>query len=56
MLGLPEGWVTGVPDIPRSAKLKALGNGVCIQQAAYALQVLLERASFVLAAPLACAA
>lgn len=36
MMGLPEGWVTGV-GIPRSAQLKALGNGVVPQQAALAL-------------------
>ena len=39
MMGLPDGWVTGV-DIPRSAQLKALGNGVVPQQAALALQLL----------------
>lgn len=41
LMGLPDGWVTGV-DIPRSAQLKALGNGVVPQQALLALQ-LLER-------------
>lgn len=40
-LGLPEGWVTGVPGLTRNQKLKALGNGVVPQQAAYALQHLL---------------
>ena len=39
MMGLPDGWVTGV-DIPRSAQLKALGNGVVPQQAALALALL----------------
>jgi DNA (cytosine-5)-methyltransferase 1 len=39
MMGLPDGWVTGV-DIPRSAQLKALGNGVVPQQAALALAML----------------
>ena len=39
MMGLPDGWVTGV-DIPRSAQLKALGNGVVKQQAALALALL----------------
>lgn len=38
-MGLPDGWVTGV-DIPRSAQLKALGNGVVPQQAALALAML----------------
>jgi DNA (cytosine-5)-methyltransferase 1 len=39
MMGLPDGWVTDV-DIPRSAQLKALGNGVVPQQAALALAML----------------
>ena len=39
MMGLPDGWVTGV-DIPRSAQLKALGNGVVPAQAALALALL----------------
>ena len=38
-MGLPDGWVTGVP-IPRNAQLKALGNGVVPQQAAMALRLL----------------
>ena len=33
MMGLPAGWVTNVPDITRSQQLKAIGNGVCPQQA-----------------------
>jgi DNA (cytosine-5)-methyltransferase 1 len=36
MMGLPEGWVTGV-DISRTAQLKILGNGVVPQQAVAAL-------------------
>jgi DNA (cytosine-5)-methyltransferase 1 len=39
LMGLPDGWVTGVP-IPRNAQLKALGNGVVPQQAAMALRLL----------------
>ena len=39
MMGLPDGWVTGV-GIPRSAQLKALGNGVVPQQALLALKLL----------------
>ena len=39
LMGLPDGWVTGV-GIPRSAQLKALGNGVVPQQAALALAML----------------
>lgn len=46
MMGLPDGWVTAVPGIPRSAQLKALGNGCVPQQAAAALRLLLERAGF----------
>jgi DNA (cytosine-5)-methyltransferase 1 len=42
MMGLPEGWVTDT-DIPRSAQLKALGNGIMPQQAALAIRLLLER-------------
>lgn len=41
MMGLDEGWVTGL-DIPRSGQLKALGNGVVPQQAEAALMHLLE--------------
>lgn len=42
-MGLPAGHVTGV-DIGRTAQLKALGNGVVPQQAAYALASMLEEA------------
>jgi DNA (cytosine-5)-methyltransferase 1 len=41
MMGLPCGWVTDVPGIPRSGQLKLLGNGVVPQQAALALEALL---------------
>ena len=37
MMGLPEGHVTGVPGLSRTAQLKLLGNGVVPQQAEYAL-------------------
>lgn len=40
MMGLPHGHVTGV-GLPRTAQLKAIGNGVCPQQAAAALGQLL---------------
>jgi DNA (cytosine-5)-methyltransferase 1 len=40
-MGLPEGWVTDV-DISDNAKLKALGNGVVPQQAAYAINMLIN--------------
>ncbi|WP_336790401.1 DNA cytosine methyltransferase [Gordonia malaquae] len=41
MMGLPEGWVTapGI-GISRAEQLKAIGNGVCPQQAAAALREL----------------
>lgn len=41
LMGLPEGHVTGVPNLTRNAQLKALGNGVVPQQAAAALTHLL---------------
>ena len=44
-MGLPEGWVTGVPGLSRNAQLKALGNGVVPQQAAVALRMLLGHAA-----------
>jgi hypothetical protein len=40
LMGLPDGWVTDVPGITRSAALKALGNGVVPHQAALALELL----------------
>ncbi len=36
----PAGWVTDT-DIPRSAQLKALGNGIVPQQAALAIRLLM---------------
>ncbi|MEE4541220.1 hypothetical protein V2S66_04465 [Streptomyces sp. V4-01] len=44
-MGLPAGHVTAVPGLSRTAQLKALGNGVVPQQAAYALRVLVDRAT-----------
>lgn len=44
LMGLSEGHVVGVPGLTRSARLKALGNGVVPQQAAAALALLVERA------------
>ena len=43
MMGLPEGWVTGVPGLSRNQQVKALGNGVVPLQAAFALESLLWR-------------
>lgn len=44
MMGLPAGWVTAVPGIPRAAQLKALGNGVVPAQGAAAYRHLIGRA------------
>lgn len=42
LMGLPAGWVTaGHLDLPRTAQLRALGNGVVPAQAAHALRLLL---------------
>ncbi|BDH08401.1 DNA cytosine methyltransferase [Streptomyces seoulensis] len=41
MMGLPAGWVTAVPGIPRKEQLKILGNGVVPQQAHHAYNLLL---------------
>lgn len=43
LMGLPAGWVTDVPGLSRADQLKAIGNGVCPQQATTALSHLLER-------------
>lgn len=32
MMGLPEGWVTDVPDVPRREQLRILGNGAVPHQ------------------------
>ncbi|MGO4143818.1 DNA cytosine methyltransferase [Paenarthrobacter sp. YAF11_1] len=42
MMGLPAGWVTGVPGVGWSEQLKACGNGVVPQQAVAALRDMLE--------------
>lgn len=49
-MGLPAGWVTGVPGLSRADMLHVLGNGVVPQQAAAALRLLLPRAAAHLAA------
>jgi DNA (cytosine-5)-methyltransferase 1 len=41
-MGLPAGWVTGVPGLGRNQQLKLLGNGVVPAQAATALRYLLS--------------
>lgn len=40
LMGLPHGWVTAIP-LPRTAQLRALGNGVVPAQAAHAVSLLL---------------
>lgn len=42
MMGLPQGWVTDI-DISRATQLRALGNGVVPQQAAYALTEIINQ-------------
>lgn len=42
LMGLPAGWVTAVPDIPRKEQLKIIGNGVVPQQAHHAYSLLLN--------------
>ncbi|MEU3622826.1 hypothetical protein AB0E54_10475, partial [Amycolatopsis coloradensis] len=43
LMGLPPGWVTARRlELPRTAQLRALGNGVMPQQAARALRHLLD--------------
>jgi DNA (cytosine-5)-methyltransferase 1 len=41
MMGLPKGWITDL-DLPRTQKLKMLGNGVVPQQAYYAITKLMN--------------
>lgn len=46
LMGLPAGWVTGVPGLAYGARIRALGNGVVPAQAAAALQLLLPGFGF----------
>ncbi|MFD7947218.1 DNA cytosine methyltransferase [Streptomyces sp. NPDC059744] len=41
LMGLPDGWVTAVPGIPRKEQLRILGNGVVPRQAHHAYGQLL---------------
>ncbi|MEU1190429.1 DNA cytosine methyltransferase [Streptomyces sp. NPDC005859] len=41
MMGLPAGWVTAIPDIPRKEQLRILGNGAVPRQAHHAYRLLL---------------
>ena len=43
LMGLSAGWVVDVPGLTRNQQLHALGNGVCPQQAAFAIRMLLTR-------------
>ena len=45
MMGLPEGHVTGVPGLARTAQIKAIGNGAMPAQSALALKILLAMCS-----------
>ena len=40
LMGLPRGFVSGVPGLSRKDILKILGNGVCPLQGAFALEQL----------------
>ena len=42
---LPDGWVTAVPGVCRSAQLRILGNGVIPAQAEAAARELARRAN-----------
>ncbi len=42
MMGLTPGFVTAVPGLTRTDRIKLLGNGVCPPQGAYALRALLS--------------
>lgn len=44
MQGLPDGWVTDVPGLPRNAILRALGNGVVVAHGSAAFRLLLGAA------------
>lgn len=40
---VPAGWITDVPGLSRADQLKAIGNGVCPQQAEAAIAQLLPQ-------------
>lgn len=42
MMGVPDGWITDVPDVTRVEALRMCGNGVVPQQAETALQHLIK--------------
>jgi DNA (cytosine-5)-methyltransferase 1 len=41
MMGLPDGWITEVPNLSRAAMIKLAGNGVVPRQATVAYRYLL---------------
>jgi DNA (cytosine-5)-methyltransferase 1 len=43
MMGLPDGWVTDVPELTRPQAIEALGNGVVPQQAFLAIETMRGR-------------
>lgn len=43
LMGLPEGWITDVPDITRNEALRLCGNGIVPQQMAEAVRWCLEQ-------------
>jgi len=42
LMGLPEGWVTGVPGVSVNEQIARIGNGVVPAQAYHAFKVLIE--------------
>lgn len=50
LMGLPDGWITGVPGLTRNQMLKLGGNGVVPQQGACALSLLLSQLDLAVAA------
>jgi DNA (cytosine-5)-methyltransferase 1 len=45
MMGVPDGWVTGVAGLSRAAQLRIVGNGLVPVQGALAIRILTGRAA-----------
>jgi len=45
LMGLPQGWVCGIPGLSRTVRLRILGNGVVPRQGAAALRLLIGTAA-----------
>ena len=45
LMGLPQGWVCGIPGLSRTVRLRILGNGVVPRQGAAALRLLIGTAT-----------